>query len=158
MKKRIPIYHFVLVGLMFATLFLPYSQWNGGDMSCMLCNRPNPTPVPAYMLSGFHDFQYTILPILGMMFISTITLVARNRFTAIAGVVLSVFLVLSIPIELIGIFFLSQLSMGIGIIFSFLLIFTFLGFNIANLVWVCRNVKRQVNHRSKIQILDTDFV
>lgn len=158
MKKRIPIYHFVLAGVMILSLFLPYTQWNGGDRICALCNTQTVTPTPAYALSGFHHIHYTVLPILGMMSISVITLAVRNRFTAIVSVVLSVILVLSIPVEMVGIFGLSQLTVGIGFILSVFAIFSFLGFNIANLIWIRKNVGRRATSRTSVHILDTDFI
>ena len=155
MKRRIPFYHIICFAVVAISLFLPYAshdEYTGGWFSG---NRQLITD--DLMKSGFDYLEVTFVPPVAILVISTILLAARNRATAIVGLVLSFFLMLWLPIMLFVLtfnLFGSDDRVQIGFILCVLSVLTYFGFNIGNLVYTVRQYRSGADRKPNSALLD----
>lgn len=109
------------------------------------------------MKSGFDYIEVSFVPPVAILVISTIILAARNRATAIVGLVLSFFLLLWLPIMLFVLtfnLFGSDDRVQIGFVICVVTVITYFGFNIGNLVYVIRQYRSGANRKPNSALID----
>lgn len=163
MSRRIPIYHYICIGMMLSTLFLPYCTYDlytGGFWQTPTLLQENVSEVGLEI-----ELVYGL--IVGMILTSVTMLVKRNLATAIIGLIMSLGMVLFLPLLAFILTFnlfgpQRNEELGIGYILAVATVITFFGFSIAHLVYTVKQrkmaKKNPANQRSyaKTDLLD-DF-
>ena len=98
MKKRIPIYHYICLGMVIGSLFLPWTQYDlysGGLFNNHTLVRPD-------ILKAGLSYEGTYFVAGSMLLTSVVVLAIRNIATGIIGLILSFGLLLYMPLLGIG--------------------------------------------------------
>jgi hypothetical protein len=156
MSRKFPIYHFVIIGVVFVSLFLPYKEYdlhyNNGIFGSGGLKESG------VQESGINLIE-SIVPLIVLILTSFMALIARNLATAIVGLILSILLVLYLPFEAFVLTFTifspkKDVHVQIGFYISVLAILSYLVFTILHLIQVSRERKKTV----KVKAVETDIL
>jgi len=158
MKKRIPIYHYICVGVVLGSLFLPWTKhdlYTGGLFSTLSLVKTDVIKAGLY-------YEGTYVVLLAMIIISAVQLIIRNLGTAIIGLVLAVGQVLYMPLLAFGLTFTlfgseRNIELQIGYYICALSVVVYFGFAIWNLVYVNRKRKSKTEKLIPNEDLLDDF-
>ena len=163
MSKRIPIYHYISIGLMLLTLFLPYRTYDlyaGGFWQTSSLIEEN-----VHELGMEVELVYGLIATL--ILTSVTMLVKRNLATAIIGLIMSFGMVLFLPLLAFALTFhlfgpSRNEELGLGYMIAVVTVISYFGFAISHLVYTVKQrkeaKKNPANQRSfeKTDLLD-DF-
>jgi hypothetical protein len=156
MKQKIPVYHFIIIGVVLASLFLPYKEYDlyysNGIFGAGSLKESGVQEVGINLIES-------IIPLIILILTSFMVLIARNLATAIVGLILSILLVLYLPFEAFILTFTlfspkKDVHVDIGFYISALAILSYLVFTILHLIQVSRERKKTV----KIKAVETDLL
>ncbi len=157
MKKRIPIYHYICLGMVIGSLFLPWTKfdlYSGGIFK-------SHTLVETGLLESGLAYEGVYFVVGIMLLISAIVLAIRNIATGIIGLVLAFGLLVYMPLLGMGLTFSlfgshRNIDLQLGYYVSLLSVIAYLGFTIWNLVYVARANKKETRKMVAGDLLD-DF-
>lgn len=156
MKQKIPVYHFIIIGVVLASLFLPYKEYDLYYSNGIFgAGSLKETDVQE---AGINLIE-SIIPLIILILTSFMVLIARNLATAIVGLILSILLVLYLPFEAFILTFTlfspkKDVHVDIGFYISVLAILSYLVFTILHLIQVSRERKKTV----KVKAVETDLL
>ena len=156
MKQKIPVYHFIIIGFVIASLFLPYKEYDlyysNGIFGAGSLKEADVQEAGINLIES-------IIPLIILILTSFMVLIARNLATAIVGLLLSNLLVLYLPFEAFILTFTlfspkKDVHVDIGFYISLLAILSYLIFTILHLIQVSRERKKTV----KVKAVETDLL
>ena len=156
MKQKIPVYHFIIIGFVIASLFLPYKEYDlyysNGIFGAGSLKEADVQEAGINLIES-------IIPLIILILTSFMVLIARNLATAIVGLILSILLVLYLPFEAFILTFTlfspkKDVHVDIGFYISLLAILSYLIFTILHLIQVSRERKKTV----KVKAVETDLL
>lgn len=156
MSRKFPLYHFIIIGIVLVSLFLPYKEY---DLYYSNGIFGSGAMQEAGVQEAGINLIESIIPLIVLILTSFTVLISRNLATAIVGLILSILLVLYLPFEAFVLTFTifspkKDVHVQIGFYISVLAILSYLVFTILHLIQVSRERKKTV----KVKAVETDLL